>query len=98
MSNISNDTILIFGGTGSLGYEVVKRYLPNNTIYNYSRDECKHWQMKLDFNAHPNLHFIIGDIYNKPKVAETLLRVKPSIIIIAAAMKHIKFKYKFAGC
>ena len=45
--------------------------------------------MKLDFNAHPNLHFIIGDIYNKPKVAETLLRVKPSIIIIAAAMKHI---------
>jgi UDP-N-acetylglucosamine 4,6-dehydratase len=89
MSALVNETILIFGGTGSLGYEVVKKYLPNNIIYNYSRDECKHWQMKLDFNHNKQLNFIIGDIINKPKVEETLLRVKPTIIIIAAAMKHI---------
>jgi UDP-N-acetylglucosamine 4,6-dehydratase len=81
--------ILIFGGTGSLGYEFVSRYLKNNTIYNYSRDECKHWQMKLDFNHNKNLHFIIGDVINKNKVQETLMRVKPNIVIIASAMKHI---------
>jgi UDP-N-acetylglucosamine 4,6-dehydratase len=81
--------ILIFGGTGSLGYEFVSRYLQNNTIYNYSRDECKHWQMKLDFNHNTNLHFIIGDVINKNKVKETLLRVNPNIVIIASAMKHI---------
>jgi UDP-N-acetylglucosamine 4,6-dehydratase len=86
---LNNKTILIFGGTGSLGYEFVKRYLPTNTIYNYSRDECKHWQMKLDFNNHPNLHFIIGDIINKNVVQQTLVRVNPQIIIIASAMKHI---------
>jgi FlaA1/EpsC-like NDP-sugar epimerase len=86
---IENNKILLFGGTGSLGYEIVKRYIDNNIIYNYSRDECKHWKMKLDFNSHPNLHFIIGDIINNNKIEETLLRVKPTIIIIASAMKHI---------
>ena len=86
---ISNNKILLFGGTGSLGYEIVKRYIDNNIIYNYSRDECKHWKMKLDFNNNKNLNFIIGDIINSHKIEETLLRIKPNIIIIASAMKHI---------
>jgi UDP-N-acetylglucosamine 4,6-dehydratase len=86
---ILNKTILIFGGTGSLGYELVKRYIDNNIIYNYSRDECKHWKMKLDFNNNNKLNFIIGDVINKNKIEETLLRIKPNIIIIASAMKHI---------
>lgn len=86
---ITDKNILIFGGTGSLGYEFIKRYIDANIIYNYSRDECKHWKMKLDFNNNNNLKFIIGDVINKPKIEETLLRVKPNIIIIASAMKHI---------
>lgn len=86
---MNSKTILIFGGTGSLGYEIVSRYINNNVLYNYSRDECKHWKMRLDFNNHSNLHFIIGDIVNAHKVEETILRVRPSIIIIASAMKHI---------
>jgi FlaA1/EpsC-like NDP-sugar epimerase len=86
---MNNKTILLFGGTGSLGYEIVKRYIDTNVIYNYSRDECKHWQMKLDFNHPTNLRFIIGDIINRNKIEETILRVKPNIIIIASAMKHI---------
>jgi FlaA1/EpsC-like NDP-sugar epimerase len=86
---IENKTILLFGGTGSLGYEFVKKYIDNNIIYNYSRDECKHWQMKLDFNHNKNLHFVIGDIINKDKVKESILRIKANIVIIASAMKHI---------
>ena len=58
---MNNKTILVFGGTGSLGYEITKRYFNNNKIYNFSRDECKHWNMKLYFNSHSNLNFIIGD-------------------------------------
>jgi UDP-N-acetylglucosamine 4,6-dehydratase len=86
---LDNKTILLFGGTGSLGYEFIKRYINHNIIHNYSRDECKHWQMKLDFNNNNNLKFIIGDIINKNKIEETILRIKPNIIIIASAMKHI---------
>jgi UDP-glucose 4-epimerase len=86
---LNNKKILLFGGTGSLGYEIVKRYISNNIIYNFSRDECKHWKMSLDFNYNSNLNFIIGDIINKNKIEETILRTKPNIIIIASAMKHI---------
>lgn len=86
---MNNKTILVFGGTGSLGYEITKQLVNNNKIYNFSRDECKHWNMKLDFNYHKNLDFIIGDIINKQKVENSILRVNPDIIIIAAAMKHV---------
>ena len=37
-----NKTILIFGGSGSLGTKLVDRYIKNNVIYVYSRDEAKH--------------------------------------------------------
>lgn len=83
---ITGKRILIFGGTGSLGYELVSRYYDSNEIFNYSRDECKHWQMKLKY---PQVKFIIGDIINYEKVMMTIDRVKPNIIIIASAMKHI---------
>jgi UDP-N-acetylglucosamine 4,6-dehydratase/5-epimerase len=86
---MNDKTILVFGGTGSLGYEITKRYINTNKIYNFSRDECKHWNMKLDFNHHKNLNFIIGDIINKQKVENSIIRINPDIIIIAAAMKHV---------
>jgi FlaA1/EpsC-like NDP-sugar epimerase len=87
---IRNKTILIFGGTGSLGYELNKRYLEYNAIYNFSRDEHKHWKMRLTFKSHPNLNFIVGNVSNKDRVKEAILRVCPNIIIIASAMKHIE--------
>jgi UDP-N-acetylglucosamine 4,6-dehydratase/5-epimerase len=90
MFNIMNNKkILVFGGSGSLGYEITKQFVDHNEIYNFSRDECKHWNMKLDFNHHSNLNFIIGDIINKNKVTNSIIRINPDIIIIAAAMKHV---------
>ena len=86
---MNSKKILVFGGTGSLGYEITERYIENNTLHVYSRDECKHWNMKLDFNHNKNLNFIIGDVINKEKVENTIIRVNPDIIIIAAAMKHV---------
>lgn len=80
--------ILIFGGSGSLGNELISRYIKNNKIYNFSRDECKHWKMEQLFKSE-NLTNIIGDIRDRLILKQTLLRVKPNIIIIAAAMKHI---------
>ena len=86
---MNNKKILIIGGTGSLGNQLTKRYLNNNTLYLLSRDESKHWAMSIDYNNHPNLNFIIGDIRNKDKCQQIILRIKPDIIIMAAAMKHI---------
>jgi len=85
-----NKKILIFGGTGSLGNKLNERYIDNNIIYNFSRDEHKHWKMRLKFKSHKNLKFIIGNVFDKNKVNETIKRIKPDIIIIASAMKHIE--------
>jgi UDP-glucose 4-epimerase len=87
---ISNKSILIFGGTGSLGNKLNERYLDNNTIYNFSRDEHKHWKMRLKFKNHNNLNFIIGNVADRIRVKESIKRVNPDIIIIACAMKHIE--------
>lgn len=91
--------ILIVGGTGSLGTKLTERYLNDNTIYLYSRDECKHWSMQLDFNHHKNLNFIIGNISDKEKIKQTLVRHNFDIIIMAAALKHIdKCEYETNEC
>ena len=75
--------VLIFGGTGSLGNKLNERYLNNNIIYNFSRDEHKHWKMRLKFKNHKHLNFIIGNVADRIRVKESIKRIKPDIIIIA---------------
>lgn len=81
--------MMIIGGTGSLGHALVDHYLATHVIHIYSRDECKHWSMSLLYKNHPNLNFHIGNIRDAFKLRQTLLRVRPHIIICAAALKHI---------
>lgn len=85
---IKNKKIFIFGGSGSLGNKVIERYLNDNYIVNYSRDECKHWKMGLKYKS-DRLSFIIGDIRDYNRVENSIIRENPNIIIIAAALKHI---------
>jgi UDP-N-acetylglucosamine 4,6-dehydratase/5-epimerase len=86
--NIINKKILIIGGTGSLGLKLVDKYINNNILYLYSRDECKHWSIQLKYN-NTNLNFIIGNINDNSKIKQTLIRHNFDIIIMAAALKHI---------
>jgi FlaA1/EpsC-like NDP-sugar epimerase len=55
--------------------------------------------MKLAYRNHPNLHFVIGDIRDVEKLSQSFLRTQPTIIIIAAALKHIdKCEYETHEC
>jgi UDP-glucose 4-epimerase len=93
---ISNKKIFIFGGSGSLGHALIGRYLKDNIIVNYSRDEEKHWAMALKFKSN-NLQFIIGDIRDKDRVETSIIRQNPHIIIISSALKHIdRIEYNVA--
>ena len=84
--DMKNKKILLIGGSGSLGNKFISVYCNDNDIYIYSRDECKHWEMKLKYN---NINLILGDISNKNKLRETLLRYNFDVIINMAALKHI---------
>jgi FlaA1/EpsC-like NDP-sugar epimerase len=95
---VINKKILLFGGSGSLGNKFIETYIKDNTIINYSRDECKHWKMSLKYKTE-KLSFIIGDIRDYSRVETAILREQPDIIIIMAALKHIdRCEYAVEEC
>ena len=83
---MKNKTILITGGTGSLGKALIKRLNKNNTIIVYSRDEGK---QALEFGNDPSIIRVIGDIRDFDKLNVTLQRHKIDYIIHTAALKRI---------
>lgn len=83
---MQNETILILGGTGSLGNVLTSHFGPNNTVGVFSRDEDKQWKMKRLF---PQAKYFIGDVRNKNSLVRVLCQFSPTIIIFAAAQKHI---------
>ena len=96
--SIENKKILLFGGSGSLGNKFIQTYIDKNEIINYSRDECKHWKMSLKYKT-PKLSFIIGDIRDRGRVENSIIRTQPQIIVIMAALKHIdRCEYAIEEC
>ncbi len=83
---MKNKTILITGGTGSLGKALIKRLKQFNKIIVYSRDEGK---QALIFGDNPEIIRVIGDIRDYDKLNVTLKRHKVDYIIHTAALKRI---------
>jgi UDP-N-acetylglucosamine 4,6-dehydratase/5-epimerase len=83
---MKNKTILITGGTGSLGKALIKQLKQDNKIIVYSRDEGK---QALEFGHDPSIIRVIGDIRDFDKLNITLKRHKPDYIIHTAALKRI---------
>ena len=86
-------TILITGGTGSLGQALTYRLLEKGvkTIRIFSRNENKQIEMELKFND-DRLRFLLGDIRDK----ERLVRATEGVdyVFHAAALKHVpKIEY-----
>jgi len=78
--------MLVFGGTGSLGKALLNNLLYDYDIYVFSRDEAKHVVIK---SMYPKVKSIIGDIRDKAAVLNAIIKVKPSVIINASALKNV---------
>ena len=93
MLDLNNKSILITGGTGSLGKELVKTILkqfPNvKRLVVYSRDEQKQFQMAQDYpdTKYKAIRYFIGDVRDYKRLKRACEDV--DIIIHAAAMKHV---------
>jgi len=89
METLKNKKILITGGTGSIGSEIVRQVLKQNpaVIRILSRDDTKQFELEQELGPLPNVRFFIGDVRNKSKVIRAAENI--DIIFHAAAMKHV---------
>lgn len=80
--------ILITGGTGSWGHELVRQLLMKNPrqIVIYSRSEASQVAMKREFDD-PRLHFCIGDIRDRAALIAACEGM--DVIYHLAALKHV---------
>lgn len=83
-------TILITGGTGSWGHELVRQLLNDHQpkeIRVFSRGEHKQVEMRQEFGEAKNLKFIIGDV-RKPRSLHHAMK-GVNIVFHLAALKHV---------
>ncbi|WP_034886098.1 UDP-N-acetylglucosamine 4,6-dehydratase (inverting) [Gillisia sp. JM1] len=90
---INGKTILITGGTGSLGKalttHILTKYPKVSKLVIYSRDEQKQFQMAQEFpiDQYPQIRFLIGDVRDKERLIRAFRGI--DFVIHAAAMKHV---------
>jgi UDP-N-acetylglucosamine 4,6-dehydratase/5-epimerase len=93
MDIFNNKSILITGGTGSLGKALVshiyKTYPNVGKVIIFSRDEQKQFEMAQDYpkEKFPNIRFFIGDVRDRARLTRAMQDV--DYVIHAAAMKHV---------
>ncbi|WP_058307189.1 SDR family NAD(P)-dependent oxidoreductase [Gracilibacillus massiliensis] len=82
-------TILVIGGTGTIGTSVVKELLKDNPkkIKIFSRDEYKQHQVREKLHHHKAIQFYIGDIRDLNRLEEVMSNV--DYVFHLAAMKRV---------
>lgn len=87
---LTNQSILVTGGTGSFGNTFVPmtlaRYNPRKIIV-FSRDEMKQWEMAKNFEGDSRVRFFIGDVRDKDRLYRALDGV--DVVVHAAATKIV---------
>ena len=90
MSEIDNASLLITGGTGSLGKALIEHLLTATKVRRiaiYSRDELKQSALKSQFNDDKRLRWFLGDIRDVDRLKRALHGV--DYVIHAAALKQV---------
>lgn len=91
--NLDDKSILITGGTGSLGKALTSRILSVHPkikrLVIFSRDEQKQYQMAQDYphDRYPQIRFFIGDVRDLDRLKRAFKGI--DYVIHAAAMKHV---------
>ena len=87
------ESILITGGTGSLGQalvaEILRRFPKIQRLVIFSRDELKQYEMAQKFSdqQYPALRYFIGDVRDRSRLKRALEGI--DTVIHAAALKHV---------
>ena len=78
--------VLITGGTGTVGKSFIKEYYNDYKFYSISRNETDITELSREF---PKVTCYIGNICDLDHMINLFCKIKPDIVIHAAALKHI---------
>lgn len=90
MSILDDSSVLITGGTGSLGKALVHHLLTQENVRRiaiFSRDELKQLQMRTEFNGDSRLRWFLGDIRDVERLKRAFHNV--DYVFHAAALKQV---------
>ncbi len=84
-----NKTILVTGGTGTIGSEIVRQLLnfEPKTVRVFSNDENGLFNLQQQLHSYNNLRFLFGDVRDKDRLRMACESVE--IVFHAAALKHV---------
>jgi len=90
MSQLDGASILITGGTGSLGKSLTKFLLKETKVRRiaiFSRDELKQHNLRIEFQDDPRLRWFLGDVRDLDRLKRAFHGV--DYVVHAAALKQV---------
>src|SRR3989338_982202 len=89
INEFKGKTILITGGTGSIGSKIVEKLLQfePHQIRVYSRDETKQFELLNRLGNPTGVSLLVGDIRDKERLNMAMENV--DVVFHAAALKHV---------
>jgi len=90
MSQLDGASVLITGGTGSLGKSLVDYFLKETKVRRiavFSRDELKQHHLRNHFQDDPRLRWFLGDVRDLERLKRAFHKV--DFVIHAAALKQV---------
>jgi len=101
---LEDKTVLVSGGAGSIGFELVRQLLnfQPRTIVVLDIDETALTRadrvLKRQFpEAHSRVQIVVGDIRDADRVNRIFARFRPEVVFHAAAYKHVPIMEENAG-
>lgn len=87
---ITDSRVLVTGGTGSIGSEIVRQLLDRSPaeIIIFSRDDSKQFYFQQELAGKEGVSFVIGDVRDREALARAFSG-GIDIVIHAAALKHV---------
>lgn len=87
---IENKRILITGGSGSIGSELVRQLAPNNKIFILDQNETGAFDLREELKQEGFwVHSRTGDVRDLLVVRDVFEDFKPQYVFHAAALKHV---------
>ena len=89
MNLLKNKKILITGGTGSIGQEILREILKHEptVVRILDVDETKQFELQQEYENYENIRFLLGDIRDKERLRRAIEDI--DIVFHTAALKHV---------